>query len=260
MPPRTGLSVCGNCSAGTYQPDTGKDACIDCPAGTYQNDDGQGYCKECPIGTYNNQTGMMELSKCLDCPCGTYALNVNTTACTLCPPGKYNPGVKKSLAADCVNCEAGKFCANYGSCAVTACPMRSTSSEGAAICDCDNGAYYNASELIEYCPGNPRLSESLLCSVLRPLHRVLWRLSQLLLLLRKCCSRHYQRRRMPLSHRGRLLHILQHFCPEEPMQALPSSLSHLQRANSRRLPYLSHHSLQPSSTIQPHLQLHRRVL
>ncbi len=142
-------TTCQDCGLGTYQPDTGKTGCIDCSAGKYQDVAGQGTCKDCPLGTYNGATGQ---PGCTICPCGTYGPTTGLTECNKCGTGTHNSGTNKQSPADCQACAANTYGPDLGRCACISCPMRSTSAVGAVICTCDVGAYYNASEPVEYCP------------------------------------------------------------------------------------------------------------
>lgn len=85
----TGVSTCGACTPGSFNPQRGSTNCTSCAKGTFTNSPGNSICKLCAFGTISVASGS---TGCTDCQSGSFANN-GSAQCNICTAGQFSQQV-----------------------------------------------------------------------------------------------------------------------------------------------------------------------
>jgi len=148
--PCSATEIGSPCTDGHYVlPNQWTDPCIDCPGGKVCTIDSVG--ATCMMGFYAPLNHWAPA--CIPCEEGSYQPDPGQNNCIKCNAGTANQNKQSISPTECKLCDPGFYSKNPGSATCTKCPDRSKSSSGATICTCDDGAYYDPSKGLDYCPG-----------------------------------------------------------------------------------------------------------
>ena len=126
-------NTCQQCPKGSYQPKTGQTLCFDCSAGYITAEAGQTACSPCPVKTYQPSTKQSICFACpsnittgnwsctsTTCPAGSF-MDSNTQTCSPCQPGYYQQEAGEFL---CLQCAHGTYQDKSGQTACLPCPVK----------------------------------------------------------------------------------------------------------------------------------------
>jgi len=170
-------TTCIACDVGYFKNEFGSSACLACPERTYNPNLGSIQCQACHDNSFSSQAstsissclceaGYEKIgSECLPCQPGFYKEVISDNPCQACPAGSISTGT----AIECVTCLTGTYQHETGKTICLQCTDHSSSVDGSAGCECNQGHEPVCESCTAFLPGTdpPLLTPEASCSPCR---------------------------------------------------------------------------------------------